>query len=171
MAEVEEERASSDAAAVQHSLEGRDFRVSSASRRLEIVLAHYAGDAQHNQAVVDSWSRFLAMPKVAAMEPYVIIYCQNPGEHGGIAEALAPILAHGQVVPLNNIGREGRAYLHHIVHNYDRLPAHTLFSQDLHDDPYAKFEVLLTFLAVAAQSRASINMSHACRRFLRRRRV
>ena len=69
-------------------------------------------------------------------------------------EEMEPLVKHGQMVHLENIGREvpvaplliislnklvveasgitqGHAYLKHIVNNYDNLAEHTVFSQDI----------------------------------------
>ena len=64
------------------------------------------------------------------MQPRVFVYCQNPDLQN--LTAFQPLLRHGgSIVHLDNKGREGRVYLHHITQNYDKLPDYTLFSQDI----------------------------------------
>merc|ERR1719235_888517 len=68
-------------------------------KEVELVLAHF----NENQ----SWS-----------DPYAAIrttYCKGSPVPG--------------CVPLENVGREGHTYLHHIVTNYDNLAEWTVFSQ------------------------------------------
>jgi hypothetical protein len=68
-------------------------------KEVELVLAHFNEDP--------SWS-----------DPYAsvrTIYCKGSQVSG--------------CIPLENIGREGHTYLHHIVTNYDNLADWTVFSQ------------------------------------------
>ena len=76
------------------------------------------------------------------MKPRVFVYCQNPDLKN--LSAFQPLLKHGgRIVHLDNKGREGRVYLHHITQNYNQLSAHTLFSQDIpvDDKLWHRFQV------------------------------
>ena len=74
--------------------------------------------------------------QIKAQQPYVIIYCQNHDtlETDTLQTELAPILSNGEIIHLDNLGREGRVFLWHIMNNFENLAEHTLFSQDLPDD-------------------------------------
>lgn len=71
-------------------------------------------------------SEFLQVRK---WEPYVFIYCQGHDE--AMMKELQPFLKHGgELIHLENAGRESHAYLQHITRYYANLANHTLFSQD-----------------------------------------
>ena len=67
--------------------------------------------------------------QVRVWDPYVYMYTQSQEEN--IEEELKPFLKHGgEVVRLENAGRESHVYLQHISRKYDDLANHTLFAQD-----------------------------------------
>ena len=68
--------------------------------------------------------------QVQKLQPYVWLYCQN--ENRTVDSDMAPLLKYGgQVVHLENVGRESHAFLQHITGHYGDLADHTLFSQDI----------------------------------------
>jgi hypothetical protein len=84
------------------------------------------------RTVVPTILRLLLCPQVQKWEPYVWVYCQN--ENLTNASELAPLIKYGgEVVHLENVGRESHSYLQHITRNYNNLAAYTLFSQDIPD--------------------------------------
>ena len=76
-----------------------------------------------------------------AFKPYVYFYCQNEGMLDlGI---IAPLVRHGEVVHLENMGREGHVYLNHIITHYDNLADHTIFTQAIPDSGDRESEEML----------------------------
>ena len=68
--------------------------------------------------------------QVKELRPSVYVYCQNP-EITDLSP-LEPLLKYGgELVHLDNLGRESHAYLTHILKYYNELPKHVLFSQDI----------------------------------------
>ena len=80
------------------------------SQDFEVVVAHYNEDLSWLKPVID----------------YCKVYCK-----GGPKHAPGPYF---EVKALENIGREGHTYLHHIVKYYDSLKDVTLFTQGRVDD-------------------------------------
>jgi hypothetical protein len=97
---------------------------------LDIILVHYHAD--NLEDTFRWWSDFLELEKAKEVDPYVYFYCQNSAITD--LSILDPLLKNGEVVHLDNVGREGHAYLHHITNNYDKLADHTLFSQAIPED-------------------------------------
>lgn len=57
------------------------------------------------------------------------MYTQSPADN--VVDELQPFLKHGgEIVRLENAGRESHVYLQHISRNYHQLANHTLFTQD-----------------------------------------
>lgn len=68
--------------------------------------------------------------QVQQWEPYVWIYCQN--ENMTNSTELDPFLKYGgEIVHLENVGRESHSFLQHITRHYHELANYTLFSQDI----------------------------------------
>lgn len=99
------------------------------SKKLDIVMAHY--DPDRTADALDFWLKFLKTKKMAEMKPFVWLYCQNDRVN---LTGLTPLVrGGGEMVHLDNIGREGHAYLQHITRRYDDLAEFTLFTQDIPD--------------------------------------
>ena len=68
-----------------------------------MVIAHYS--VTNVKKMVEFWLKFLAIPKIAALDPHVFIYCQNP-ELSDVTDLLfAPLLERGEMIHMNNMGR------------------------------------------------------------------
>jgi len=68
-----------------------------------------------------------------------------------------------EVRGLPNVGREGHTYLWHIVHRYDALADHTLFTQEaLHPDVNADAALRLERLFGADTDFLSLGLEHVC---------
>lgn len=68
-------------------------------------------------------------------EPYVWLYCQNENMTDEMMGGLKPLLQYGgEIVHLENVGRESHSFLHHITAHYGDLADYTLFSQDMPED-------------------------------------
>lgn len=82
---------------------------------------------------------------MAALEPYVWVYCQNPDmlDHSHLLPLAKQSRFGGELVKLENVGRESHAFLQHITRHYDELAEHTLFSQDMpnYESLLPRFEV------------------------------
>ena len=87
-----------------------------------------------------------------AWKPYVFIYTQSQAD--SVVDELQPFLKHGgEIVRLQNAGRESHVYLQHITRNYKNLANHTLFTQDAPNTDLLpkKFEVSHTLVAASQQ--------------------
>lgn len=53
--------------------------------------------------------------QIKALNPWVYVYCQNPStSKEQLLDALAPILRRGEIIKLDNRGREGLLFPHGI---------------------------------------------------------
>lgn len=67
--------------------------------------------------------------QVLELKPSIFVYCQNPDTNH---TALQQLLCYGgEVVRLDNVGRESHAYMQHILRHWNDIAYHTLFSQDI----------------------------------------
>ncbi len=70
--------------------------------------------------------------QVQQWEPYVWLYCQNEDMTSEAVEEILPLLQYGgELVHLENVGRESHSFLQHITGHYNDLADYTLFSQDI----------------------------------------
>lgn len=100
------------------------------SKRLDIVLSHF--HPQRVQPALDFWLDFLESPKVQQWQPYVWLYCQNENVTAESVAEILPLLQYGgELVNLENVGRESHSFLQHITGHYNDLADYTMFSQDI----------------------------------------
>ena len=70
--------------------------------------------------------------QVQQWQPYVWLYCQNENLTSESVAEILPLLQYGgELVNLENIGRESHSFLQHITGHYHDLADYTLFSQDI----------------------------------------
>lgn len=94
-------------------------------RRFDIVLSRF----QENPSEVSSAiAQVKKIPSIATLDPRVIVYNKG-GEPVSDWIALREALGADVLYTLPNVGREGDAYLTHIIDHYDELADHTLFLQ------------------------------------------
>jgi len=68
---------------------------------------------------------------MAKLQPFVWLYCQNTRVN--MTGLLPLVKGGGEMVHLDNVGREGHSYLQHITRHWEDLADHTLFTQDIPD--------------------------------------
>ncbi|RFU34959.1 hypothetical protein B7463_g1348, partial [Scytalidium lignicola] len=96
------------------------------STRFDIVVSMYQEDliaVKHMLKTIKSASPFHNLDQ---QPPRVIIYTKSPTANTTILKSLLEVDA---VYKLDNLGREGGTYLHHIVHNWGELARQTMFLQ------------------------------------------
>lgn len=95
---------------------------------IDIVVARYDEPAIN---VAENINTILSIPKVRNMKSRIVIYDKAENQDGFHRDIVALASDHIelQLESLSNVGREGDAYLHHIVNNWDNLSTHTLFMQ------------------------------------------
>lgn len=70
--------------------------------------------------------------QVQEWQPYVWLYCQNENMKAEDVAEILPLLQYGgELVHLENVGRESHSFLQHITGHYHDLADYTLFSQDI----------------------------------------
>ncbi|SMY27766.1 unnamed protein product [Zymoseptoria tritici ST99CH_1A5] len=94
----------------------------------DLVIARYAEPAEDVARRLDL---LLAADSVRSLRSRVLIYNKNDDTSAFEQALRAEMLSRVNVSfhTLENIGREGDTYLHHILTNWDHLATHTLFAQ------------------------------------------
>lgn len=89
----------------------------------QIVISHHTEEPFY----IARWLHSLrSIPSIATLGTQTVIYTKGPvTDLAGIKD----ISTADVVLPLKNVGREGSTFLHHLLANYDHLPAYTLFTQ------------------------------------------
>lgn len=98
-----------------------------AATDLDIVVSMYEEDPA---GVNNTISRIRSLSSIPSNHR-VLLYVKD--EDANLA-ALEEQFPYAQIFKLPNIGREGQTYLHHILHGWDDLARHTLFTQAEPDD-------------------------------------
>jgi len=91
--------------------------------RFEIVVAMYAESPESVKRMLD---RVKQTTLLSNLTPDIIIYTKDPEAN---LEELKSLTGATRVERLENLGREGGTYLHHIVNNWDKLAGQTMFLQ------------------------------------------
>jgi hypothetical protein len=91
--------------------------------RFDIVVSMFNEDPSSVGEMLDSIRKTNLL---STLSPNVIIYTKNRNVD---VSALQKTTRASSVRVLDNVGREGGTYLHHIVHNWDNLAKQTLFIQ------------------------------------------
>ncbi|KAH8801510.1 hypothetical protein F5884DRAFT_712958 [Xylogone sp. PMI_703] len=107
-----------------------DSTYTSPPRRFDIVVSMYQEDPT---SVIHALKTIKSIAPIKSLDPGVIVYTKSPDASPDILKSILKVDA---VYKLDNLGREGATYLHHIVHNWDELAHQTLFIQaNPHDIP------------------------------------
>lgn len=95
---------------------------------IDIVIARYDEAAS---SVADNINALLVTPKIQAKDVRFIIYNKGTQQEDFQHDVAAMISDQSEVQfqTLDNVGREGDTYLHHIVNNWNNFSTHTLFMQ------------------------------------------
>ncbi|KAE9967625.1 hypothetical protein EG328_008071 [Venturia inaequalis] len=93
---------------------------------LDIVLNMYDENPTSTASMI---SEIRSLPNIANKTTRVLIYYKGEEQDDGRLEALKQQTGATELIKLPNIGREGEAYLNHIITRHDDLARHTLFLQ------------------------------------------
>jgi hypothetical protein len=97
------------------------------STRFEIVISMYDESPEDVKAML---SAIKATTFLSTINPHITLYTKNPSHsYENAFEELKAQTGADQVKALDNLGREGGTYLHHIVSNWDSIAEQTLFIQ------------------------------------------
>jgi hypothetical protein len=91
--------------------------------RFDVVLSYYTEDVNYVSRYI-GYLRDILIPKNVTIR--IIVYNKNAKAN---LTYLKEVLKADVVILLDNFGREGATFLHHIISNYDKLGDHILFSQ------------------------------------------
>lgn len=91
--------------------------------QLDIVVSMFEEPTSSAKTMMDELAQ---IPSIAEREPRFLIYTKDPSAD---VEALKNETGASMVVKLDNKGREGDTYLHHIFTQWDSLAAQTFFLQ------------------------------------------
>lgn len=65
-------------------------------------------DCLYTVTAGDLLHEYVSFPQIKELEPYVYIYCQNPAlEKARLQEMFGSVVVSGEIVQLENKGREG----------------------------------------------------------------
>lgn len=99
-----------------------------ATSELDIVVSMYK---ESPSAVKSTYEQLMQILEVGRRNPRLIIYTKDPSAD---IEELQAETGAAKVVQLDNVGREGHTYLHHIIEQWEDLAAQTFFLQgDIHN--------------------------------------
>ncbi|ORY34129.1 hypothetical protein BCR33DRAFT_791192 [Rhizoclosmatium globosum] len=93
----------------------------------DVVISYYKEDILYLYECVETFKKH---PRIAAVNPdfRLILYVKSNVTEKSLS-FIQDITEADEVIQLENVGREGHTYLHHIITHYDNLADHTLFMQ------------------------------------------
>jgi hypothetical protein len=92
-------------------------------KRFDVVLSYFTEDVNYVARYIRYLRDVLTLKNVTLR---IIVYNKNAKAN---LTYLKEVLKADTVILLDNVGREGATFLHHIIENYNKLADHIIFSQ------------------------------------------